>query len=58
MTPKSGVKYRVMRDRKTIIVGVYLGTDYAGRWLFDLRPTHGTTTIDPEGVELQQMDDA
>jgi hypothetical protein len=47
-----------MRDRKTIIVGVYLGTDYAGRWLFDLRPTHGTTTIDPEGVELQQMDDA
>lgn len=44
-----GNTYHVITKTGTI-EGRYLGTDYADRYLFDLRPDSGTTTVAPGDV--------
>lgn len=50
--PTIGEYYNVRTVVGSAFVGKYIGDDYLGRHLFDLRPDHGTTPVAREDIKV------
>lgn len=48
--PSLDTKYRIELRNGNVIVGKYMGTNYAGDWLFNLRPDGGTAAVAKESI--------